>query len=436
MRGRSNSSPARRPPVTPGSTDTWRRYRRYLRSTPDQVFEWHDGATGARGWLVINSLRGGAAGGGTRMCPGLDREEVVYLAKTMELKFAFSGPPVGGAKAGIDFDPEDPRRREVLRRWFEAVEPFLATRYGTAGDLNVDGERDVGPLCSALGLRHPQQGVIQGHLGPSSRELDRICRDVREGTHAPVDPGDGSLGVVGREFLVADLVTGYGVARAGVHLHDLRGESLEGKRVVVEGFGNVGGAACLYLARAGARVVAVVDRDHALVAPEGLGAREIAELLARREDKALPTHPLRREGEGREAAYEVPADVFVPAAVSGSVGPERLDRLSEAGVRTLLCAANQPFREERLGATAVQREADRRFEVVVDAVGGLGMARAFYCLMTGKARTDGPDAPEDVFREVDAAARRAVEALVDRAGPGRSGLLAAGLGLALDRVSD
>jgi len=47
--------------------DIWARYGAYLEAPPTQVFEWHDTATEARGWLVINSLRGGAAGGGTRM---------------------------------------------------------------------------------------------------------------------------------------------------------------------------------------------------------------------------------------------------------------------------------------------------------------------------------------------------------------------------------
>ena len=71
---------------------------------PKIVFEWTDEETGALGWVVINSLRGGAAGGGTRMRLGCDREEVESLAKTMEIKFTVSGPAIGGAKSGIDFD--------------------------------------------------------------------------------------------------------------------------------------------------------------------------------------------------------------------------------------------------------------------------------------------------------------------------------------------
>src|SRR5688572_11979166 len=83
----------------------WTRYSEFLRTPPELTLDWRDAETGARGWLVINSHRGGAAGGGTRMRVGVTPAEVTYLAKTMELKFALAGPPIGGAKTGIDFDP-------------------------------------------------------------------------------------------------------------------------------------------------------------------------------------------------------------------------------------------------------------------------------------------------------------------------------------------
>ena len=79
---------------------------------PEIVFEWKDSMTDAEGWVVINSLRGGAAGGGTRMRVGLDKREVESLAKTMEVKFTVAGPAIGGAKSGINFDPKDPRKKE------------------------------------------------------------------------------------------------------------------------------------------------------------------------------------------------------------------------------------------------------------------------------------------------------------------------------------
>ncbi len=75
--------------------------QRFEEKRPEIVFEWKDSQTEAEGWIVINSLRGGSAGGGTRMRKGLDKREVESLAKTMEVKFSVSGPPIGGAKSGI-----------------------------------------------------------------------------------------------------------------------------------------------------------------------------------------------------------------------------------------------------------------------------------------------------------------------------------------------
>lgn len=63
--------------------------------TPEIVFHWNDSETDAEGWLVINSIRDGAAGGGTQIRKGLDKDEVLSLAKTMEIKFTVSGSNIG-----------------------------------------------------------------------------------------------------------------------------------------------------------------------------------------------------------------------------------------------------------------------------------------------------------------------------------------------------
>src|SRR5512133_2322157 len=138
--------------------------KKYENKEPVIVFNWKDTETDAEGWTVINSLRGGAAGGGTRMRKGLDMNEVLSLAKVMEVKFSVSGPAIGGAKSGINFDPQDPRKKEVLERWYKAIFPILKNYYGTGGDLNVDELKDVIPITESLGLWHPQEGVVNGHL--------------------------------------------------------------------------------------------------------------------------------------------------------------------------------------------------------------------------------------------------------------------------------
>ncbi|GAL01018.1 Glu/Leu/Phe/Val dehydrogenase family protein [Nonlabens ulvanivorans] len=125
--------------------------KRYENAEPEIVFHWNDPETDAQGWTVINSLRGGAAGGGTRMRVGLDKNEVLSLAKTMEIKFTVSGPAIGGAKSGINFDPRDPRKKGVLERWYKAVSPLLKSYYGTGGDLNVDEIHEVIPITEDCG---------------------------------------------------------------------------------------------------------------------------------------------------------------------------------------------------------------------------------------------------------------------------------------------
>ena len=412
----------------PSSADAaWARYGDYLRRPPLLVVEWNDDETEARGWLVINSLRGGAAGGGTRMRAGLTRREVTYLAKTMELKFAFSGPPIGGAKSGIDFDPRDPRREGVLRRWFQAVSPYLRLCYGTGGDLNVDEVRDVVPCCAALGIAHPQEGVLRGHLRPDGERFDRALSLLDRGVHALVGP---PYGVAGAELPMADLITGYGLARSIIRLYEMQGRSVAGARILVEGVGAVGGPCALYLAREGARIVGLADRDKALVSEAGLDAAGTEALLLAREDKLLPAaDPRCLRGEARRAFHQVKADVFVAAAASGTLDEAALDTLERQGVRTIACGANQPFAEAELGATRVQRLADDRFAVIPDVIANCGMARAFSFLMCEA----GSEAPEPVFEAVDRTITSALAGVVERGG-NRAGLLAAAFDHAMDLV--
>lgn len=145
--------------------------QRYKDKAPEIVFEWHDSETDAVGWIVINSLRGGAAGGGTRMRLGVTKGEVLSLAKVMEIKFSVCGPAIGGAKSGINFDPTDPRKDEVLSRWYKAVMPLLKTYYGTGGDMNVDEIHDVIPITESYGLWHPQEGIVVGHFKTTQGRL-------------------------------------------------------------------------------------------------------------------------------------------------------------------------------------------------------------------------------------------------------------------------
>ena len=137
--------------------------KKFENKKPEVIFQWEDSQTEAKGWLVINSLRGGASAGGTRMHPNVTKQEVIALAKTMEVKFTVAGPPIGGAKTGINFDPKDKRKEDVLKRWFAAAKPLIKSYYGTGGDMNIDEVNEVIPICKKEGIYFPLEGVINGH---------------------------------------------------------------------------------------------------------------------------------------------------------------------------------------------------------------------------------------------------------------------------------
>ncbi|MBW3552902.1 MAG: amino acid dehydrogenase [Gemmatimonadetes bacterium] len=405
----------------------WHRYNAFLVKPPELTVAWEDAETGARAWLVINSLRGNAAGGGTRMRIGANPREVGYLAKSMELKFALAGPAIGGAKSAIDFDPRDKRKGEVLARWYAAIAPYLREHYGTGGDLNVDEIHEVIPLVRGLGLEHPQEGVVRGHVRPDADGFRRIMRALDAGVKAPVTDG---RGVAGKDLRVADVITGYGVARAVLHYFRRTGRDPEGVRVMLEGFGNVGAAAGLYLTRAGARLVGVSDAEKALIDRNGLNAEAVERLILEGPDRLLPEDPRCHRGSERNAFYDTPADVFVCAAASGTITDRTLNRLSAAGVKVIACGANQPFRERQLGSTRVHRLADGGFAVLADFLANCGMARTFSYLMEDGACASAPA----IFDAVDETIDTSLDEVLDRSTRPDLGLLSATLSLGLDRI--
>ena len=347
---------------------------------PEIVFEWHDHETEAEGWLVINSLRGGAAGGGTRMRLGLDKKEVIALAKTMEVKFTVSGPPIGGAKSGINFDPHDPRKRGVLDRWFRAVMPILKTYYGTGGDLNIDEINEVIPITEFYGLLHPQEGVVSGHFYPSSSEKFQKIGQLRVGVVKVVEDPRYTPDPL-KKYTVADMITGYGVAESVRHYYEIYGGNLENKRVIIQGWGNVGAAAGFYLAQKGAKIVGIIDRLGGLLNKDGFTLQEVKDLLANRSGNALHHADMIPFSEINEKIWDVPAEVFIPAAASRLITQNQVERMKAAGIEVIACGANVPFADPEIFFGAIAEYADSQMSVIPDFISNCGMARAFAYLM-------------------------------------------------------
>jgi len=378
---------------------------RFENKAPEIVFEWHDAETPAKGWVVINSLRGGAAGGGTRMRPGLDRREVESLAKTMEVKFSVSGPAIGGAKSGIDFDPADPRKNDVLRRWYKAVTPLLKTYYGTGGDLNVDEVHEVIPITESYGLWHPQEGVVNGHFEPSDSERIQKVGQLRMGVakvvedpHYTPDPA--------RKYLVADLITGWGVAESVLHYYRLYGGEVAGKRVIVQGWGNVGSAAAYYLAQAGARVVGIIDREGGLLNPDGFSFEQLRTLFLQKKGNQLAAKELLPFDVVNRAVWCAGAEIFLPCAGSRLVTQQQIEQLVKGGLEVVSSGANVPFADREIFYGPIYELADSKVAVIPDFIANCGMARAFAFLMQDDVEISDAATFDDVSATVASALER------------------------------
>ncbi|MDO6519895.1 Glu/Leu/Phe/Val dehydrogenase dimerization domain-containing protein [Zobellia uliginosa] len=377
----------------------------YENKSPEIVFNWKDSETEAEGWTVINSLRGGAAGGGTRMREGLDMNEVLSLAKTMEVKFTVSGPPIGGAKSGINFNPNDPRKKGVLERWYHAVSPLLKSYYGTGGDLNVDEIHEVIPITEDAGVWHPQEGVFNGHFKPT--EADKINRigQLRLGVIKALENSKYSPDV-SRKYTVADMITGYGVAEAVKHYYDIYGGNVEGKRAIIQGFGNVGSAAAYYLAQMGAKIVGIIDRSGGVIKEEGYSFEEIKTFFLNKDGNNLVV------GDGEmipfdeinERIWSLQAEIFTPCAASRLVLKSQIDRLIDAGLEVISCGANVPFADKEIFFGTIMEYTDGKVSLIPDFISNCGMARVFAYFMEKRVGMD----DELIFSDTSETIRKAI----------------------------
>lgn len=354
--------------------------KKFEEKRPEIIFEWKDKESEAEGWVVINSLRGGAAGGGTRMRKGLDKREVESLAKTMEVKFTVSGPPIGGAKSGINFDPADPRKKQVLERWYKAVMPLLKSYYGTGGDLNIDEIHEVIPITENYGLWHPQEGVINGHY--QARENERIHQigQLRYGVSKVLEDLNYTPDIR-RKYKVADMITGFGVAASIDHFYSIWGGSIAGKKAVIQGWGNVAAAAGYYLAQNGVKIVGIIDRVGGLINPEGFSKEEIIDLFNNRAGNTLVSPDLIPFEQASKEVWNVGAEIFVPAAASRLVQQAEVDQLISAGLEVIACGANVPFADKEIFFGSIMEHADNHVAVIPDFISNCGMARVFAYLM-------------------------------------------------------
>ncbi len=288
------------------------------------------------------------------------------------------------------------------------------------------------PLTERYGLWHPQEGIVNGHFAADERELVQRVGMLRLGVSKVVEDPRFTPDREAK-YTIADMVTGWGVAESVVHYYATygaaQGESLEGKRVIVQGWGNVGSAAAYYLSQAGARIVGIIDRDGGLMRPEGLSAEEVHALFVGKQGNALKAEGLVPRAELDERIWDMGAEIFLPCAASRLVTVEHVKRMVSAGLELISAGANVPFADPEIFYGPTYEFADQHVAVIPDFIANCGMARTFTLLMEGIDEVSDEVILGDVSRTI----RAALEKCHERS-PHPTLVAATALEIALDQL--
>ena len=251
------------------------------------------------GYRVQHSLTRGPGKGGVRYHPDVTLEEVMALAAWMTVKNAAVNLPYGGAKGGIRVDPKKLSLKELeklTRRYTSEIGIIIGPNQDIpAPDVNTNGQIMAWMMDTySMNVGATATGVVTGkpiHLG-------------------------GSLGRV--------KATGRGVFVTGREAARRIGLNLDGARIAVQGFGNVGASAAELFAQAGGKVVAAQDHTGTIFNGNGL---ELADLVPH--VKATGGVAGFKGGEvmGDEEFWDVPCEILIPAALEGQIGSERARRI-------------------------------------------------------------------------------------------------------------
>ena len=272
-----------------------------------QVFE---------GYRVQHSTSLGPCKGGIRYHQDVNIDEVKALSAWMSLKCAVVNIPYGGAKGGIKVDPSKLSKNELkrlTRRYTAMILPLI----GPERDIPAP---DVGTNAEVMGWIMDTYSMFKGYTVPGVV------------TGKPIEMG-GSLG--------RSEATGRGVMLIVREVLKTMGMSIEGTRVAVQGFGNVGGTAAYLLHKLGLTVVAISDVSGGMYCEKGINVADVRKFIQENPGKLIKDYPL-PVGAKRMTNDEVitcDTDILVPAALENQI---TADNANDIKAKLIVEGANGP----------------------------------------------------------------------------------------------
>ncbi|EHR68986.1 glutamate dehydrogenase/leucine dehydrogenase [Burkholderiales bacterium JOSHI_001] len=309
----------------------------------DVPMEMDDGSVAHfEGYRVQHNLSRGPGKGGVRYHPAVNLEEVMALAAWMSVKNAAVNLPFGGAKGGIRVDPRALSHKELER---------LTRRYTSEIGIVIGPQQDI-PAPDV----NTNAQIMAWMMDTYSMNVGATATGVVTGK--PVHLG-GSLGRV--------KATGRGVFVTGREAARRIGLELNGARVAVQGFGNVGSAAAELFGQAGAKIVAAQDHTGTVVNAKGF---DLSALVPHVRDTGGVGGFAGGEPGDDETFWDTPCDILIPAALEGQITEPRARRIQ---AKLVLEGANGPTLP-----SADDVLADRGVLVVPDVICNAGGVTVSY----------------------------------------------------------
>ena len=276
-----------------------------------------------RGFRVQFNSAIGPYKGGLRFHPSVNLSIIKFLGFEQIFKNSLTGLPIGGGKGGSDFDPKGKSDREIMR----FCQSFMTELY-----------RHIGP----------DTDVPAGDIGVGGREIGYLYgqyKRIRNANNQGVLTGKG---LTFGGSLARTEATGYGLVYFVEEMLKEAGKTIEGKRVVVSGSGNVAIYAVQKAQSLGAKVVAMSDSNGYIVDEEGIDValiQQIKEVERKRIKEYVDRRPCSKYFEGK-GIWNIKADVVLPCATQNDINLDDAKKIVENGTFAVGEGANMPCTNE------------------------------------------------------------------------------------------
>ncbi len=289
---------------------------------PEKVIHLYEPRTKMKAIVVVDNIAAGPAIGGVRMAPDVTTTEVRRLARAMTYKNVMAGLPHGGGKSGIIADPKTVNKEQVIRTF-------------------------------ARGIKSLEEYIPGPDMGTDEASMAYVYDETSRAVGLPRELGGIPLDEMG--------ATGYGVAECTDVAKDFIDLDLNGARLTIEGFGNVGKPVARFLAEKGVILVGASDSKGTIYNPGGL---DIEELIRIKETTGLVTNYKKGEVLKTTDLLTISTDIFVPAARPDVITEANSDVLD---AKLVIEGANIPITEN-----AEKMLHDRGILIVPDFVANAG----------------------------------------------------------------